>query len=71
MMKKMAKKTIFTLALIGMVAVFGGYSQNSQTKSETGKTPGSFLESGTFILGANYWASHAGTAIWSDWPGCG
>ncbi len=67
MMKKMAKKTIFTLALIGMVAVFGGYSQNSQTKSEPSNTSGSFLESGTFILGANYWASHAGTAMWSDW----
>jgi hypothetical protein len=66
-MRKMVKKTVFTLALAGMVAAFSGNSQNSQAKSETGHSPGSFLESGTFIIGANYWASHAGTAMWSDW----
>jgi hypothetical protein len=22
---------------------------------------------GTFVVGCNYWASHAGTAMWSDW----
>ena len=27
----------------------------------------SFLESGTFTAGANYWASHAGTNMWNDW----
>ncbi len=26
-----------------------------------------FFEPGTFILGCNYWASHAGTTMWSDW----
>lgn len=26
-----------------------------------------FMESGRFSLGANYWASHAGTNMWSDW----
>jgi len=26
-----------------------------------------FMESGKFVLGANYWASHAGTNMWSDW----
>jgi hypothetical protein len=25
------------------------------------------LDSGRFILGCNYWASHAGTAMWSQW----
>ena len=25
------------------------------------------MESGTFAVGTNYWASHAGTAMWSDW----
>ncbi|OGV59610.1 MAG: hypothetical protein A2498_04340 [Lentisphaerae bacterium RIFOXYC12_FULL_60_16] len=25
------------------------------------------FESGTFSVGANYWASHAGTRMWSDW----
>jgi hypothetical protein len=26
-----------------------------------------FLESGTFRVGCNYWASHAGTNMWKDW----
>ena len=26
-----------------------------------------FKESGSFIVGCNYWASHAGTAMWTDW----
>jgi len=25
------------------------------------------FRTGTFTLGCNYWASHAGTAMWSDW----
>lgn len=25
------------------------------------------LEPGAFVSGCNYWASHAGTAMWSDW----
>ncbi len=25
------------------------------------------LQAGAFILGANYWASHAGTAMWTNW----
>ncbi|TFG71662.1 MAG: beta-mannanase [Anaerolineales bacterium] len=27
----------------------------------------SLTEPGKFIVGCNYWASHAGTAMWSDW----
>lgn len=27
----------------------------------------SFLESGKFSVGCNYWASHAGTNMWKDW----
>jgi len=26
-----------------------------------------FLEHGRFFIGVNYWASHAGTNMWSDW----
>ncbi len=26
-----------------------------------------YLQEGTFILGVNYWASHAGTNMWHDW----
>ncbi len=38
----------------------------SKEKRETmeNKTP---LTQGTFFLGANYWASHAGTNMWRDW----
>jgi hypothetical protein len=27
----------------------------------------SLTESGRFVVGANYWASHAGTRMWADW----
>lgn len=27
----------------------------------------SLTEAGRFIVGCNYWASHAGTAMWADW----
>ncbi len=27
----------------------------------------SLTEPGKFVIGCNYWASHAGTAMWSDW----
>jgi len=30
-------------------------------------TESQFLESGKFLIGANYWASHAGTNMWRDW----
>lgn len=26
-----------------------------------------FQEKGAFMIGCNYWASHAGTAMWADW----
>lgn len=29
--------------------------------------PSAFLREGSFTLGCNYWASHAGTAMWRDW----
>ena len=25
------------------------------------------IDPGEFVIGCNYWASHAGTAMWSDW----
>jgi hypothetical protein len=27
----------------------------------------SLTQPGSFVIGANYWASHAGTAMWTDW----
>jgi len=29
--------------------------------------PSQLTARGSFVLGANYWASHAGTAMWRDW----
>lgn len=31
------------------------------------RTPGLFETPGSFALGCNWWASHAGTAMWRDW----
>ena len=31
------------------------------------RPPTKLQESGAFSLGCNYWASHAGTAMWQDW----
>ncbi|MDF1514995.1 MAG: beta-mannanase, partial [Anaerolineae bacterium] len=34
------------------------------------RTGDSLTDPGQFVIGCNYWASHAGTAMWSDWrPG--
>ncbi|MHB0937687.1 MAG: glycoside hydrolase 5 family protein [Armatimonadota bacterium] len=30
-------------------------------------TPDALTSPGRFVVGCNYWASHAGTAMWSDW----
>ena len=38
----------------------------SDARVRDGK-PLSLTESGAFVVGCNYWASHAGTAMWSDW----
>lgn len=35
--------------------------------STSGPTPQMFSKPGAFILGANYWTSHAGTHMWRDW----
>ena len=32
-----------------------------------GSAPLSLTEPGAFVVGCNYWASHAGTAMWRDW----
>ena len=29
--------------------------------------PADLLQPGRFLLGCNYWASHAGTRMWADW----
>ncbi len=30
-------------------------------------SPSDFIHPGNFVVGCNYWASHAGTFMWSDW----
>ena len=30
-------------------------------------TPSALFSSGYFFVGCNYWASHAGTRMWSNW----
>ncbi len=47
------------IVLILTIISFGGQAQKN--------TPVSITESGKFVLGCNYWASHAGTNMWKDW----
>ncbi len=61
-----------TLRIAVAFAVILGFSTLScysiePAKSSKSKTSDEIFAPGTFILGANYWASHAGTAMWSDW----
>src|SRR5512133_2716663 len=35
--------------------------------ADQGAAPPGLTAPGNFVLGCNYWASHAGTAMWSDW----
>jgi hypothetical protein len=42
-------------------------SVNNNVVTVKKQDPGGFLASGQFFIGANYWASHAGPAMWSDW----
>ena len=37
------------------------------SNQQTGYISPVFLPSGTMIIGANYWASHAGLFMWKDW----
>lgn len=58
-MKK--KSTIFYLGLLLLWSIQLP-SQDKVNNQQSGCK--SFLSSGTFIIGANYWASHAGPAMW-------
>ncbi|HAZ02076.1 MAG: hypothetical protein A2W90_09225 [Bacteroidetes bacterium GWF2_42_66] len=41
------------------------YSQNKIVREQSDFE--NFLPSGKFVIGTNYWASHAGPEMWSDW----
>jgi beta-galactosidase len=49
------------IVIVIVVVLFslGGNAQNSKKISLT--------QSGKYVLGCNYWASHAGTNMWKDW----
>ena len=49
------KKVIVTLALAG--TVWSGFGEGS----------GKLFRDGEFLVGCNYWASHAGMYMWRDW----
>ncbi len=53
-------------AVLSVFSVLSCYSSEpvNNANSKKGDEP---FASGTFLLGANYWASHAGTGMWSDW----
>jgi hypothetical protein len=57
----MKKNGIVVIAIIIAISLFFNCSiaQQSSTISIT--------EPGKFVLGCNYWASHAGTNMWKDW----
>ena len=41
--------------------------KHSNLPHETAITAATLTTPGTFIVGCNYWASHAGTNMWKDW----
>ena len=47
------------ILLIVVLFSLGGNAQNTKEISLT--------QSGKYVLGCNYWASHAGTNMWKDW----
>ena len=51
-------KHIFLYCFLAVFSV-EGYAQKNH--------PVSITESGKFVLGCNYWSSHAGTNMWKDW----
>lgn len=60
--KRHFKYLKYVLGLLLILKVNVGISKDSKSKNDIG-----IFKSGTFFVGANYWASHAGTAMWSDW----
>ncbi len=56
-------KTSFSKVVICLITLFAS-SSVALAQKHTGI---SLTESGQYILGCNYWASHAGTNMWKDW----
>ncbi len=42
-------------------------TRNLNSKNAASSAFSNLLEPGRFLVGCNYWASHAGTRMWSDW----
>ena len=51
-----------TLLLVAELCMAGGVCP-----PPTAERPDAFLPSGRLALGANYWASHAATQMWTKW----
>jgi len=47
---------------VGFVLVFLSYGIQAQKSKSL-----SLTQSGRYVIGCNYWASHAGTNMWKDW----
>jgi hypothetical protein len=57
-----------TISITLMLFVICSYQINGQSKIADNQSDIEMvLPSGKFTIGANYWASHAGPAMWSDW----
>ena len=56
------KRILLTNILVSLLLLVFSTETWAQKSS-----PISLTESGKFVLGCNYWASHAGTNMWKDW----
>lgn len=56
------KENIFRKGYFSLCLLFFAVAGQAQTDKNI-----SLTRDGEFVLGCNYWASHAGTNMWSDW----
>jgi len=57
-------RACFSVALVGLAASISAAASASAPERRDG---GVLTQPGRFSVGVNYWASHAGTAMWRDW----
>ena len=50
------------MILLGLIMTFSLIKVDAQQTQQL-----SLTQSGKYVIGCNYWASHAGTNMWSDW----
>ena len=64
-MKKQAY--LYLLASLALIISATTHIRAERSLDTTSSANDKTLKSGSFFLSCNYWASHAGTAMWSDW----